>query len=60
MFVPKTGQNRHFPLHVSLFNLYQAYSMGQDLASSWHMPKGKERKEGESLMLGLHTEEGTG
>lgn len=23
---------------------YQAYSVGQDLASSWHVPKGKERK----------------
>lgn len=59
MFVSKTGQSRHFPLRVSLFSLYQAYSVGQDLASSRHVPKGEERKERESLTLGLHTEEGT-
>lgn len=59
-FVSKTGQGRHFPLQVPLFSLYQAYSGEQDLASSWHVPKGEERKgkEGETLTLGLHREEG--
>lgn len=65
MFVSKTGQGGYFPLQVSLFSLYQPYSVGQDLASSWHVPKGEEkkRKEGETLTLGfltLHTEEGAG
>ena len=44
MSVSKTGQGEYFPLQVSLFSLYQAYSVGQEPAHGM-CQREKKRKE---------------